>query len=115
MGLGVTLGPMVGIVKGVLSGKRSKNSLAKSLVGSGVMVACGDGTAVGIIVTCGVGIVVGIVMGNRVGIVIVEDEPVRWFEIRSLALMASTGVHTMERIHMDTINGKNFIGIPRGN
>ena len=102
-------------MKGVLFEKRSKISLAKSLVGKGVMVAWGVGVAVGVIVTWGVGIVVGMDAKNLFGTGVGGDQSERWFEIRSLALMARTGMHTVARMNMDTINGKNFIGIPRGN
>ena len=102
-------------MKGVLFEKMSKNSLVESLVGNGIMVIRGDGVDVGVTVTCGVGIVVGMDGKNLFGTGVGGDQSERWFEISSLALMARTGVHTMERMTMHTINGKNFIGIPRVN
>ena len=58
---------------------------------------------------------VGVIDGNLVGILIKGDEPVRWFEIRSPALIARTGVHTIASMNRDIIIDRNFIGIPRGN
>ena len=43
-----------------------------------------------------------------------EDEPVRWLDISSLALIARTGEHTIVSMNKDVIKGQIFIIIPRG-
>ena len=113
-GDGAGRGLAVGMVNVFLLWKRSRSDEIFR-VGEGTRVVRGEGIAVGVTVMGDVGTSVGVIVKNRVGMVIAKDEPVRWFEIRSPALTASTGVHTITRMNMDIINGENFIGIPRGN
>ncbi len=98
--VGVTLGPIVGEAKILLFANRPKIDEI-SRVGKGVMVPSGEGTAVGVI------------GGYLSGMLIGEDDPVRWLDISSLALIARTGEHTITSRTMDTIKGEIFILIPR--
>jgi hypothetical protein len=122
-GLIVDLVLGVGKTKGDRSGKRSRSEEIFR-VGNGVMVIPGDGVAIGVIVACGVGTVgvgvqgigtmVGVIDGNLVGILRKEDDPVRWCDIRSPALIARADVHTIASMNIESIKERYFIGIPRG-
>jgi hypothetical protein len=95
-GVGIILGFIMGRVKMLLYEGRSKCT-EPSQVGNGVIVTRGEGSAVGVISEC-----LSVVL-------IKENEPVRWFEIRSPALIARAGEQRIESMMMDIIRGKIFI------
>jgi hypothetical protein len=88
--VGLALGPIVGMTMVLFFLNKSKMDEI-SCVGSGVTV------------TWGVCVAVGVTDGILVGIVMREDEPERWLEISSLALMARTGAHTIARTKKNAI------------
>jgi hypothetical protein len=101
VGVAVILGFFMGVKKVLLSENESKTDDI-FLVGSSVMVAWG------------VGVAVGVTEGILVGMLMKEDEPVRWLEISSLALMARTGAHTSVTIKNTEMRGQIFILIHDG-